>query len=162
MSQDNENELVEILENSLNEIYIFDAETLKFQYINQCAKENLGYTSEEIYEITPIDIKPEITIEIFQKLIEPAANKNKKITFQTIHQRKNGSLYPVEVHLQKVTYQSRPAFVAFILDISEQKQSAKKLHYAYDIINRSNSAVVVWENKDGWPVKFISDNKYLR
>jgi hypothetical protein len=46
----------QMLEESLNEIHILDAHTLKFLYANRGARENLGYTLEELREMTAADI----------------------------------------------------------------------------------------------------------
>ena len=112
-----------ILEESLNEIYIFDAKTLRFIQVNKGARLNLGYTLEEHSCLTPLDLKPEFTSELFMRMIEPLrVDENKKIEFTTVHRRKDGSLYDVEVHLQLSTFQSVPVFVAIILDITERKK----------------------------------------
>jgi PAS domain S-box-containing protein len=112
-----------IIEESLNEIYIFDAKTLRFIQVNKGARLNLGYSLEELIGFTPLDIKPEFTSELFMKMIDPLrVGENKKIEFTTVHQRKDGSLYDVEVHLQLSSFQSVPVFVAIILDITERKK----------------------------------------
>ncbi|MBT6230518.1 MAG: response regulator [Candidatus Scalindua sp.] len=112
-----------IIEESLNEIYIFDAKTLRFIQVNKGARLNLGYSLEELSCLTPLDLKPELTPESFMKIIEPLrVGKNKKIEFTAVHQRKDGSLYDVEVHLQLSSFQSVPVFVAIILDITERKK----------------------------------------
>ena len=110
-----------ILEDSINEVYLFDAETLLFTHANQGALKNLQYSDEEIKKLTPLDLKPEYTLESFQKLIKPLKSGNEeKIQFTTVHRRKDGSLYPVEVHLELIDFESRKVFVAIILDISEK------------------------------------------
>ena len=117
-----------ILEESLNEIYIFDAKTLKFIHVNKGARLNLGYSMEELNSLTPLDLKPEFTAESFAKMVESLrAGKKQLIQFTTVHRRKDGSLYDVEVHLQLSTFQSAPAFVAIILDITERKRSENAL-----------------------------------
>ncbi len=123
-----ETRLGRILEESLNEIYIFDAETLQFIQVNQGGRENLGYTMAELEKLTPLDIKPELTPETFAALIKPLQiGEKKKIQFTTVHQRKDRSLYPVEVHLQLLTVEFMPVFVAIILDITERKQAETAL-----------------------------------
>ena len=127
-AEERETGLGKILQRSLNELYIFDDETLKFILLNRGALENLGYSMEEVSKLTPVDIKPEFNIESFERLIEPLRNaKQELIKFITVHRRKDGSLYPVEVHLQLMSYQLRPAFVASILDITERSQEEEKL-----------------------------------
>lgn len=39
--------LEQIIESSLNEIYVFDAQSLQFLNVNHGARHNLGYTVEE-------------------------------------------------------------------------------------------------------------------
>ncbi len=119
---------MELLEKSLNEIFIFDAVTLKFIHANKGACENLGYSLVEFQEMTPLDIKPEYTAETFAQLIEPLQNGDKKkIVFETVHLRKNGTLYNCEIHLQKMVYQEQEVYAAFIIDVTERKKAEKKL-----------------------------------
>ncbi len=60
-----------ILENSLNEILIFDAQSLRFIDVNKMAKFNLGYSIEELRAMTPLDIQPQFSTEFFTKALEP-------------------------------------------------------------------------------------------
>ena len=118
-----------VIEESLNEIFVFDSKTLKFINVNKGARENLGYTLEELQNLTPLDIKPEFTQEQFKKLIQPLlTGKQNSLVFTTIHKRKDSSTYDVEVHLQLSTFGNQRAFIAVILDITERKQAEEKLH----------------------------------
>ena len=113
---------------SLNEIYIFDAGTLNFRFVNEGAVGNLGYSLAEMREMTPLDLKPEFTSESFQRLIQPLVDKEKKVeVFETVHRRKDGSLYPVEVHLQFFDNDGDRVFLAAIQDITERKQAENLL-----------------------------------
>ena len=117
-----------VLDNSSNEIYVFDAATLKFVQVNEGARRNLGYSSEELAELTPLDLKPKYTREIFEALIAPLKRREvDNLTFETVHRRKNGSLYPVEVRLQLSYAENPPVFVAVILDITERKLAEEAL-----------------------------------
>jgi two-component system sensor kinase FixL len=110
-----------ILEHSLNEIYIFEVKALKFIHINKGALNNLQYSSEEMLNKTPVDIKPDFTHEKFLEVIQPLINTDiDKLVFTTSHQRKDGSIYPVEVHLELTNFGDQKVFVAFILDITER------------------------------------------
>ena len=117
-------DLSEIIEKSLNEIYIFDAETLKFMYANQEALDNLHYTIDEIINLTPVDIRPDVTEDSFQALIQPLRGGTQDvIVFQTIHKRADGTTYPVETHLQLVDSGGRKVFLAIIFDTTERKHA---------------------------------------
>ncbi|MBW2271275.1 MAG: PAS domain S-box protein [Deltaproteobacteria bacterium] len=120
--------LASILEDSLNEIFVFDADTLRFIQVNRGARENLGYSMGELRGLTPLDIKPELTAEEFQELVEPLRSGAKeRIHFETTHRRRDDSLYPVDVHLQLVRYAGKPAFVALIFDMTEQRHALEAL-----------------------------------
>ncbi|WP_146394669.1 EAL domain-containing protein [Planctomycetes bacterium CA13] len=115
------NEHSVILERSLNEIFIFDAETLLFQFVNEGARRNLGYAMSELRQMTPVDIKPTFDLLDFEKSIEPLRNKTKDfLVFQTVHRRANGTDYDVEVRLQMSMMADRPVFLAIIMDITER------------------------------------------
>lgn len=121
-------DMSKIVDESLSEIFIFDGATLKFVQVNEGARLNIGYTLEEMQEMTPIDIKPDFDEDVFLELLEPLKNGTKeKLLFETIHQRKDQTTYPVEIHLQYSTLGHTPVFVAFIIDISERKKYEKRL-----------------------------------
>jgi two-component system sensor kinase FixL len=121
-------QLGRILEDSLNEIFIFDAETMKFVFVNRGALTNIGYTAKEMFEMTPVDIKPEFTQQQFEDSIEPLNTRAKsELRFDTVHQRKDSSRYDVHIRLQKANWQGRGVFIAIILDVTDQKRAQNEL-----------------------------------
>ena len=120
--------LADVLEKSLNEIYLFDAETLRFQYVNPCARNNLGYSAETLCALTPLDLKPEFDEASFRRMLTPLlAREKEKLIFRTVHRRADGSDYPVQVHLQLTGDFEQRAFLAVILDITEQEKAEEAL-----------------------------------
>lgn len=112
-----------ILDESTNEIYVFDANTLHFIQVNSGARNNLGYSQHELQNLTPLDLKPEFTRDSFEALIAPLRHGAlDMLVFNTVHRRKDGSLYPIEVHLQLARQVSPPVFVAVIQDITERQR----------------------------------------
>lgn len=148
-AEQEKNSLLSTLEKSLNEIYVFDAETLKFSYVNQGALINLGYSEEEIKALTPLELKPEFTTTTFNKLVNPLVTKEKeKIIFFTNHKRKNGSLYPVEVHLQFVEEGNDKRFLAVILDITDLKETEQLLDSASKLARVGSWELVLQDNEE--------------
>ncbi|MEP2279170.1 PAS domain-containing sensor histidine kinase [Maribacter sp.] len=117
-----------IFDESLNEIFVFDAENFKFLNVNKEAQRNIGYSIDELNHMTPVDIKPDITTSEFENIISPLSkNETTKVNFETKHGRKDGTTYPVEVHLQLSTLGKKKVYVAFILDITERKNYTENL-----------------------------------
>ncbi|MBD2296759.1 PAS domain S-box protein [Anabaena sphaerica FACHB-251] len=135
--------LSNLLEASLNEIYVFDAETFRFKYVNQGALQNLGYSLEQMQDMTPLDIKPELTADQFQSLIAPLLSGQEKIIqFQSIHQRVDNSRYPSEVHLQLMEQSEKRVFLAVILDITQRQQAEKQVKFQAQLLAQVSDAVV--------------------
>lgn len=116
--------LEQLVQQSLNEIYIFDSKTLQFEYANKSTLRNLGYTYDELLERTPLDLKKEYTKESFYRDLQPLLDKSKqKVVLNTFHQRKDGTEYPVEAHVQIIEEGERKLIAATILDLTSHKRS---------------------------------------
>ena len=125
----------QIFERSVNEIYVFDADTLKFLHVNEGARRNLGYSMPELADMTPVDLKPEFDVESFGELIAPLRARSDALVFETIHARKDGSRYPVEVHLQYMQVNHTSVFAAIILDITARKIAETELRHADTLLD---------------------------
>lgn len=123
-----------ILDDSLNEIYIFHHKTLKFLWANKSALHNTGHSMNELKSLTPLDLKTDYTPKYFNNILSSMGDKN-KIVFETIHRRDNGTQYPVEVHLQKGVFQERKVYIAIALDITQRKEKEKEIK---QLINEKN------------------------
>jgi len=136
----------DIIENSLNEIYIFDKESLRFTYANRGAVANSGYSAEEIKTLHPYNIKPYFTRTSFLEFISPLLRHEKeRLVFETVHQRKDGTTYDVDIRLQMMRFDHDEHLVAIINDITEQKVAhrlAEDYQLSNAIINNSSDGIV--------------------
>ncbi len=114
--------LLDIVDSSLNEIYIFNPESFKFEYVNKGGLRNMGYSMKEMKSLTPLDITVDFGEEKLKESIVPLiAGKRKISILETIHRRKDGTFYPVEVHLQLYNKDENRLFFAYIYDITDRK-----------------------------------------
>jgi PAS domain S-box-containing protein len=143
-----------IFEDSLNEIYIFEANTLKFKQVNQAALNNLGFSMDDLKNMTPLDLKPLINWDEFANLTNPLITGEKEqIVFETLHQRKDQTTYPIEARLQLLQFDNEILFTAIILDITKRKQTEETLlserqRFA-DIISATNVGTWEWNIQTG-------------
>ena len=133
-----------ILDSSLNEIYIFDSKSFCFMHVNHGARENLGYTMDELQTMTPLDLKLDHTRDSIEMLLNPLVmGDQESIKFETHHWRKDGSSYPVEVRLQKSFFGDQdlyPVYVAVVLDITERQQVEQELQESREQALAANQA----------------------
>ena len=142
MIEDQLKSLGHIIDNGMNEVYIFDAKTLHFTYVNQEAQKHIGYSIKEMKEMTPLDIEVEYNKDGFSLLLEPLLNGEKSsITFETIYKCKNSDTYYVEIHLECMIIDSKNQFVVIANDITQRRESILKLKKSEEKIKLLGQAI---------------------
>jgi len=122
------NALGSILEESLNEIYIFSKNSLEFFYANKEAQRNTGYSLEELFAMTLIEIVPTITMNKLREQLEKINGEDVlKIFFSSYYKRKDGTSYPVDVSLQEIAFEGVNAYMAIIIDTTEREAIRKEM-----------------------------------
>lgn len=154
------------LDQTLDCVFMFDPQTLRFFYVNQGAVDQVGYSAEELHRMTPLDIKPEFSEETFRAMLAPLiSGERSRFTFETIHRHKDGHDIPVEVALQYVAPdEDGHRFVAIVRDITERRHSQAALAEQARLIDMAHEAIIVrdlegrislWnrgaEDLYGWP-----------
>lgn len=117
-----------LLKYSWNEIFLFHGETLKFMEVSEGALRNLGYSLAEMQGMTALEIKPEISPTQFEEILHPLRGGGvEQMAYETVHQRKDGSRYPVEVRLQYCSDVTPALFMVVAQDITERKRYLAEL-----------------------------------
>jgi PAS domain S-box-containing protein len=123
-------ERYKILFNNINDV-IFVHEfsgglTGRFLEVNDIACERLGYTREELLEMSPRDIDaPEgyaLVPEMMTKL-----ERDKHIVWEGVHMTKNGKRIPVEISNHLFVLEGKPVILATVRDITERKRAEELL-----------------------------------
>jgi len=124
------------IDQSKYEIYILNPQTLLFMDANQGALNRTGYSLDELAHMTPLDLNPELTQESCAAFLGPlltAAQEN--VRFISQQRCKDGTLYPVEVHLE-LTHDAAPLLMQIVLDITERRQTESLLLAQLDELQR--------------------------
>lgn len=90
--------------------------------VNEYACRNLGYSKEELCNRSVMDIDPAISADQLEEL-RSQLDAVKSATIQTIHRRKNGEIFPVQVFISTLPYKNNVFRVCFVQDISEIEQA---------------------------------------
>ncbi|WP_209330062.1 PAS domain-containing protein [Lunatimonas salinarum] len=117
----NQRKLSKIVEESFNEIYLFDR-NLTIINANKAAIKNLKYSDAELTNRKLTDLMPDIEIEDFSsRYLKPLLEQEDlSINLETIYQRKDETIYPVKINLKRLVVDDEEYFVAIGLDISER------------------------------------------
>ncbi|WP_417675884.1 putative bifunctional diguanylate cyclase/phosphodiesterase [Roseibium sp.] len=136
-AQEQNQRLAGILEASLNEVYVFDANSFLFEHANKCARENLGYSMEELLILHAWNVNPDYSEEYYRNLIRPLLSGEKTLlNIDGNLKRKDGSEYPVEVRLQVHRERNKDLIVAIANDISERMARERETQAAREKAER--------------------------
>ncbi|MDX1795503.1 MAG: PAS domain S-box protein [Hydrogenovibrio sp.] len=123
-----------LIDHSVDAIEVLDPETFQILDVNDTECRALGYTREELLSMRIIDIDPKFGAdEDFHKQILAQIQQTGSAHFETIHRRKDGSTFPVEVTPTLVEL-DRPYLISVARDITERKKvetQLKKSEQAY-------------------------------
>lgn len=150
-------ELSFLVENTINEVYIVDTDTLTYQYANTKALHVLGYTQEELFKMDVYAINPELTAEHVAKM-KSVVDKDKMVINESVHQSKDGSQYPTRSQIYHTNYFGKDVYVIFSTDITQEKHqemnelTLKKtlenvLDYSGTLFLLSNETEIIHANK---------------
>lgn len=105
-------------------VVIFDKSTYNFLDWNNAVERIYGYSPEEFETMTPYDLHPPEELERVRNNIDNVSDKNLNIY---THIKKNGNTMVVEISIDEIMYQDKPAWISIIRDITERKKSEDKL-----------------------------------
>ncbi len=113
-------------------VFIVDEESYRFVYVNQGATQQIGYSAEEMRQMTPRDINPHFDSEPIKAMLASVKmSPGTAITFRSEHQHREGHRIPVEISLQLIPHLGRSGrLLAIVRDITEQLQSEHALNVA--------------------------------
>ena len=114
-----------LVDQSNDTIEVVDPQTLRFLDANQKACTDLGYSREELLALGIFDIDSAATESSTAKVVEEL-RKSGSLVMESVHRRKDGSTFPVEISLKQV-HLERDYVVAIARDLTERQQAEEAL-----------------------------------
>ncbi len=103
----------------------FLSEDYRFVEVNQSAVDLYGYSREEFAEMRLHDLRQRSTLKDLEKQFDLA--KSEGTRFETLHVKKDGTVFPVDVSAIGVNFKDSRIVLAIVRDISAMKQSEEAL-----------------------------------
>ena len=107
-------------------IFWLDADG-KILYVNDKTCRMLGYSRDELLSMTVFDIDENYTREIWPERWENLREKG-SLTVESHHRTKDGRIYPVEIEVNIVEFESKEYNCSFVRDISDRKNALSALN----------------------------------
>ena len=108
-----------LVEQATDALYVVDPSG-RFLDVNQEACQNLGYSRQELLELSVPDIQTMVPIK--ELVSDGQVTLEQPITKEGIHRRKDGTQFPVEVRLGHIEIAGRSVLLALARDITARKQ----------------------------------------
>jgi two-component system cell cycle sensor histidine kinase/response regulator CckA len=131
---------------------VWDSETKRFLAVNDAAVAQYGYTREELLALTIWDIRPAEEIAHVRPIVErrpPGRHASPGLR----HQRKDGTVFTVDVMAHDVTWDGRPAQLLLAADATERARAEAALRESEErlrlVMRASNDAVYDWDVPSG-------------
>ncbi|MDH4944621.1 EAL domain-containing protein [Sulfurimonas sp. C5] len=138
-------ELSSLVEQSSNEIYIVDFETLDYLYVNKGATEALQYSKEALLSMNVRDINPYLKEKEINRLKQLLEN-DENVLNKTIHKRRDHTLYYAQSYLHLIEYRNKKAYVIFDTDISQIVELESKYKKQAKILENIHDSVISTDN----------------
>ncbi len=140
-----------LLDQSNDAIEVVDPENLRFLDANEKACTALGYSREELLSLSVFDIDPKITPSSVAEIKEQL-RKSGSLVAESLHRRKDGSIFPVEVSMKWVQLE-RDYVIAIAHDLTIRRQAEEKLRAREEryraVYDRSPVGICRVETKTG-------------
>ena len=114
----------------------------RFIDVNDVACESLGYTREELLQLSPLDIVSPEKVSQIPVLVERAFAEE-HLVFEMEHVAKDGKTFPVEVSSHLFSHEGQPMIIEIARDITERKKAEEEMRIRARILENMIEGVNV-------------------
>jgi PAS domain S-box-containing protein len=138
-------------------IFVYDFELGTIVDVNPQACEGLGYTRQELLGTGPLAFHPDLGREAMESVADRAAAG--ETVFDTHwHRRKDGTMFPVEVHTSLYWYGGRRYLLKIARDIGDRLRAEEAVHRSEKQLRDAIDTIpaFVWSASPDGSVDFIN------
>jgi PAS domain S-box-containing protein len=135
--------LFDVLASSPSEIYVLDADSLQFTFVNDSALSNLGYSSDEILGMTLPEIEPSFDEHAIRSLQASTGARPQTLAIETTHVRKGRTTYPASEEYRRMNTGAREVLLAIASDTTQRSEAQARLRESEALLVQSQRAAAV-------------------
>lgn len=132
-------------------VFILDADTLRFSYVNEGASRQVAYSREDLIGMTPMHINPDLTEDELHSAVEAVRHDYQAaISLRTTHLRRDGAEVPVEMSLQSAppSRDGTVAVVAVARDISARLAADEQFRRSERAVREAGQVMAIAEDRE--------------
>jgi PAS domain S-box-containing protein len=119
------------VDHAMDAFFLHDEDLIVID-VNRQACESLGYRREELIGRHPRDFDVGLDEASIVRLAE-RVGAGETVTFETVHRRKNGAVFPVEIRARVFQHGGRRFRLSLARDISERKGAEKRMQAEHTV-----------------------------
>lgn len=129
----------------------------RFSDVNNVACKRLGYTREELLQMTPFDLSPLRNVKN-NRLLARRLAKTGSARFETDCLHKNGIISPIEVNAHKLTINGKDIFMGIARDITKRRLHEKATRDSESLYRllADNVHDIIWTTNSNFEPQYVS------
>ena len=124
-------------------IIVADIETKKFNYANTAICKMLGYTEEELLQLSVNDIHPKEALPHVFSEFEAQARGEKTLSPEVPCLRKDGTVIYADINTTNATIDGKACNIGFFTDTTERKKAEEEIRKFRTIAEKANYGVAM-------------------
>jgi PAS domain S-box-containing protein len=150
-AEDHMHRVLHTLDASDDGVFIFDADDLRYSYVNDGAARLVGYTQDELIGMTPLHLNPHASEADYRKLVTALLERpDDRVVHRASLMRKDG----VEVPVEK-TYKAAPSgrtgprwVIALARDITSRLSTDEQLRSSERALQQAEGVVAIVQDRE--------------
>ncbi len=123
--RESENRYRTLFDSACDAIFLYEIEE-HFIDVNRAACSRLGYSREELLQMSPTDVISPEQLDLFADRIKKLIRFDGHIVFESVHKRRDGTTFPVEGSSRLIEYDKKKAVLTIARDISKRKRAEEE------------------------------------
>jgi PAS domain S-box-containing protein len=111
-------------------------------YVNNGTCRSMGYTRKELLSLAIPDIDPSYRKEKWEGIWERVEQQGSQL-LESVHRRKDGTVFPVEIGLNFLRYEGSEYICAFVRDITERRRTEEELRRLSVAIEQAGEEICI-------------------
>lgn len=112
----------------------------RFLDVNKAACASLGYSREELLQMTPKDVDDEESAAKVSDRMEEVLEKGVAF-YDVVHVRRDGTKFPVEMSVRVLKHRGQPTFMTIARNVSERRKAEDALRRSEEFLGNIFSSI---------------------